>query len=128
MKLAKGMNRVYLMGVLLSLAHLHLVRTMKCGLHTQHTCHILNIEICIIAMKICVNLYHSNIETILSLYLSHIPEQRLYLHSIAFPAITCHAVSYRFASNHGHSSLNLVVKPVFTPTMTLASSVAITTQ
>ena len=35
MKLAKMMTRVYLMGVLLSLAHLHLFRTMKCGLHTQ---------------------------------------------------------------------------------------------
>ena len=35
MKLAKTITRVYLMGVLLSLAHFHLVRTMKCGLHTQ---------------------------------------------------------------------------------------------
>ena len=46
-------------------------------------------------MKICINLYHWNIETILSLYLSHTPEQRLYLQSVAFPAITRHAVSYR---------------------------------
>ena len=59
-------------------------------------CHILNIEICIIAMPICINLYHSNIDTILPLYLSHTPEQRFYLHSIAFPAITHHAVSYYF--------------------------------
>ena len=36
MKLAKWMTtRVYLMGVLLSLAHLHLVRTLKCALRTQ---------------------------------------------------------------------------------------------
>ena len=35
MKLAKRMTRVYLIGVLLSLAHFHLVRTMKCGLYTQ---------------------------------------------------------------------------------------------
>ena len=60
------------------------------------TCHILNIEICIIAMTICINLYHSNIDTILPLYLSRTPEQRFYLHSIAFPAITRHAVSYYF--------------------------------
>ena len=33
MKLAKRMTRVYLMGVLLSVAHGHLVRSMKCGLH-----------------------------------------------------------------------------------------------
>ena len=49
-------------------------------------------------MKICTHLYHSSIETILSLYLSHTPEQRLYLHSIALPAITRHAVSYCNAS------------------------------
>ena len=35
MKLAKRMTRVYLVGVLSSLAHLNLVRTMKCGLYTQ---------------------------------------------------------------------------------------------
>ena len=37
MKLGKGMTRVYLnlMGVLLSLAHCHLVRTMKCWLYTH---------------------------------------------------------------------------------------------
>ena len=34
-KLAKRMTRVYLMGVLLSLAHLHLVRTIKFGLYTK---------------------------------------------------------------------------------------------
>ena len=32
--LAKRMTRVYFMGVLLSLAHLHLLGTMKCGLYT----------------------------------------------------------------------------------------------
>ena len=35
MELAKSMTRVYLIEVLLSLEHFHLVRTMKCGLYTQ---------------------------------------------------------------------------------------------
>ncbi len=76
----------------------HCVGSFTSGIDTGQTGHILNIKICITAMKISIRLYHSSIETILSLYLSHTPEQRLYLHSVAFPAITHHAVSYRNAS------------------------------